>query len=360
MNNISRIQEALIRKDLDAILITDEKNQRYATGFAFTDGAVLVAREKAWLLTDSRYIEAAENIAGGCCTVQMFDRQHSMTDLVRAALKESGAQRLAAEDEKLSHARWSALEKTAELPLLPAGNLMMELRASKSQEEIESMIRAQRISEKALEEVLHIIKPGMTEKQVMAELVYHMLKNGSEGNSFDPIVVTGAKTSMPHGVPGDTVIRDGDFITMDFGSLTNGYCSDMTRTVAVGHATEEMKRVYYTVLEAQLAGIAAARSGIPGRVIDQAARDVIEKAGYGPYFGHGFGHSLGLDIHEPPMAGPRGEALRAENDLCSAEPGIYLPGKFGVRIEDVMILRKDGAEVITKAPKTELIVLNNG
>lgn len=359
MNNIARIQEALARRDLDAILITDEKNQRYATGFPFTDGIVVVAREKAWLLTDSRYIEAAEKTAGGCCSVQMFDREHSMSELIRAALAEAGVQKLAAEDEKLSYARWSSLEKTAERQLLPAGNLMMELRASKSQEEIESMIRAQRISEKALEEVLHIIKPGMTEKEVMAELVYHMLKNGSEGNSFDPIVVTGAKTSMPHGVPGDEVIREGDFVTMDFGSLSNGYCSDMTRTVAVGHATEEMRRIYGIVLEAQLAGIAAARSGIPGKVIDQAARDVIEKAGYGAYFGHGFGHSLGLDIHEAPNAGPRGEALMAENDLCSAEPGIYIPGKFGVRIEDVMILRKDGAEVITKAPKMELIVLNN-
>ena len=359
MNNIKRIQDALARQGLDAILLTDEKNQRYATGFAFTDGAVVVGREKAWLLTDSRYIEAAEKIAGGCCEVQMFDREHSLSGLINAALKESGAEKLAAEDEKLSHARWAAYEKLLGRTLLPAGGLMMSLRASKSASEIESMIRAQRISEKALEEVLHIIKPGMTEKEVMAELVYYMLKFGSEGNSFDPIVVTGKNTSMPHGVPGDTVIRDGDFITMDFGSLSDGYCSDMTRTVAVGHATEEMKTVYYTVLEAQLAGIAAARSGIPGKLIDQAARDVIEKAGYGAYFGHGFGHSLGLDIHEPPLAGPRGEAPMAENDLCSAEPGIYIPGKFGVRIEDVMIIRKDGAEVITKAPKSELIVLNN-
>ena len=339
MNNIKRIQDALARQGLDAILLTDEKNQRYATGFAFTDGAVVVGREKAWLLTDSRYIEAAEKIAGGCCAVQMFDREHSLSGLISAALKESGAEKLAAEDEKLSHARWAAFEKLLGRTLLPAGGLMMSLRASKNASEIESMIRAQRISEKALEEVLHIIKPGMTEKEVMAELVYYMLKFGSEGNSFDPIVVTGKNTSMPHGVPGDTVIRDGDFITMDFGSLSDGYCSDMTRTVAVGHATEEMKTVYYTVLEAQLAGIAAARSGIPGKLIDQAARDVIEKAGYGEYFGHGFGHSLGLDIHEPPMAGPRGEAPMAENDLCSAEPGIYIPGKFGVRIEDVMIIR---------------------
>ncbi len=359
MNNISRIQEALCRKGLDAILLTDEKNQRYAGGFPFTDGLVLVSRKKAWLLTDSRYIEAAEKIAGGCCTVQMFDREHRLIDLLRAALEECGAEKLAAEDEKMSHARWSAMEKALGMPLLGAGDLMGELRASKSEEEIASMIRAQRISEKALEEVLPLIRPGMTEKEVMAELVYHMLKNGSEGNSFDPIVVTGANTSMPHGVPGDTVIRSGDFVTMDFGSLADGYCSDMTRTVAVGHATEEMRTVYGIVLEAQLAGIAAARSGVPGRVIDQAARDVIEKAGYGEYFGHGFGHSLGLDIHEAPNAGPRGEAPMAVNDLCSAEPGIYLPGKFGVRIEDVMIIRPEGAEVITKAPKAELIVLGD-
>ena len=219
------------------------------------------------------------------------------------------------------------------------------------------MIQAQRISEAALEETLALIRPGMTEREVAAELVYRMLRHGSEGNSFDPIVVTGKNGSMPHGVPGDTVIRAGDFVTMDFGCLKNGYCSDMTRTVAVGSATDEMKNVYYTVLRAQLAGIAAARAGVIGKEIDGAARRVIEEAGYGPYFGHGFGHCLGLDIHEPPFAGPSGELPLPVNSLSSAEPGIYLPGRFGVRIEDVMILRPEGAEVITRAPKTELIIL---
>ena len=357
MNNIARIQAALAQNDLDALLIFDEKNQRFAAGFPFTDGAVVVGREKAWLLTDSRYIEAAEKAAGDCAAVQLFDRERPLMARIGAALTEAKAERIGAEEESLSHARWANLEKRLGIRLRPAQSILRTLRASKTEEEIQSMIRAQRISEKALEEVLPIIRPGMTEREVMAELVYHMLKNGSEGNSFDPIVVTGKKTSMPHGVPGDEVIREGDFITMDFGSLKDGYCSDMTRTVAVGYATEEMRNVYDIVLRAQLAGIAAARAGIPGKEIDAAARRVITEAGYGPYFGHGFGHSLGLDIHEPPVAGPTGEALMAENDLCSAEPGIYLPGRFGVRIEDVMILRADGAEVITKAPKTELIVL---
>jgi len=356
MNNISRIQQKLIEKNLDAVIITDEKNQFYATGFAFTDGTVIVGREKAWLITDSRYIEAAENTAAGCCTVQMFDRNISQRELVRAALSEAKANRIGAEEQKLSYAQYKALEEDLATALLPAQSIFSELRASKSEEELVYMREAQAISEKALEKVLGIIKPGMSEREVAAELVYHMLKYGSEGNSFDPIVVTGAKTSMPHGVPGDEIIQEGDFVTMDFGCIKHGYCSDMTRTIAIGKVSDEMKNVYDTVLRAQLAGISAARAGITGSEIDGAARAVIEQAGYGKYFGHGFGHSLGLDIHEPPNAGPSGSTLMPVGAVVSAEPGIYLPGRFGVRIEDVLILRADGCENITKAPK-QLIIL---
>lgn len=356
MNNISKIQKALCEKGLDALLISGEKNQRYATGFAFTDGMVIVSREDAWLLTDSRYIEAACKEASCCCRVQMFDREHSMLSLMKEALSSCGAERVGAEERGLSHSEYMYYRKELGLELLPAQEIFTELRASKSEEELIFMRQAQAISEKALEAVLHIIKPGMTERQVAAELVYHMLKNGSEGNSFDPIVVTGAKSSMPHGVPGDEVIKEGDFVTMDFGSIKGGYCSDMTRTVAVGQATEQMRTVYDTVLRAQLAGIAAARAGVTGYEIDAAARRVISAAGFGQYFGHGFGHSLGLDIHEPPNANPRGETIMPVGAVISAEPGIYLPGRFGVRIEDVLVLREGGCEIITKAPK-ELIIL---
>ena len=357
MNNIAGIRRELIARGLDAVLVTDEKNQRYATGFPITDGAVLVGREKAFLITDSRYIEAAEAAVDSEIEVRMFDRAANLSVKLREAVKEIGAEKIAAEDAKLSHAGWLNWEKQLETELLPAGTLFETLRAVKSEEEIASMIAAQRISEQALEEVLHIIRPGMTEREVASELVYRMLRHGAEGNSFDPIVVTGSKTSLPHGVPGDKVIQAGDFVTMDFGCLKNGYCSDMTRTVAVGSATDEMKKIYSIVLEAQLAGIAAAKAGVRGKDIDAAARKVITDAGYGPYFGHGFGHCLGLDIHEPPFAGPTGEAPLPAGSLSSAEPGIYLPGRFGVRIEDVMILREDGAEVITRAPKMELIIL---
>ena len=357
MNNIERIRQQLEERKLDAILILNEKNQRFATGFAMTDGAVIVTRRHAVLLTDSRYIEAAQRTAGPETEVRLFDREHPLNDQIRDVLRAEGAEHVAAEEETLSHDGWARYEEAAGLAFQPGQAILKELRASKTEEELACMIRAQRISEKALEELLSVIHPGMTEREVMAELVYRMLRNGSEGNSFDPIVVTGKNTSMPHGVPGDTVIRDGDFITMDFGSLNGGYCSDMTRTIAVGHATDEMKNVYDLVLRAQLAGIAAARAGIPGREIDAASRAVIADAGYGEYFGHGFGHCLGLDIHEPPFAGPKGDVPMPLNSVCSAEPGVYIPGKFGVRIEDVMILREDHAEVITRAPKNDLIIV---
>lgn len=356
MNNIERIQEILKERGLDGLLLTDEKNQRYAAGFAFTDGAVLVGREKAWLITDSRYIEAAEKAAAPGVTVWLYDRERPLMERLKAAIREAGMERLAAEDGKLNHREYLAYEKALGMALLPAGELMAKLRAAKTEEEIGAMRTAQAIAEWALEEVLPLIRPGMTEKQVMAELVYRTLRHGSEGNSFDPIVVSGSNTSLPHGVPGDRVIRRGDFVTMDFGCLKDGYCSDMTRTVAVGEVSEEMRNVYDIVLQAQLAGIAVARAGIPGKEIDAAARKVITQAGYGPYFGHGFGHSLGLDIHEAPSANLRGEEPMPVGAVCSAEPGIYLPGRFGVRIEDVMILREGGCEVITKAPK-ELIIL---
>ena len=356
MNNIERIQEILKERDLDGLLLTDEKNQRYTAGFAFTDGAVLVGREKAWLITDSRYIEAAEKAAAVGVTVWLYDRERPLMERLKAAIREAGMERLAAEDGKLSHREYLAYEKALGMALLPAGELMAKLRAAKTEEEIGAMRAAQAIAERALEEVLGLIQPGMTEKQVMAELVYRTLRHGSEGNSFDPIVVSGPNTSLPHGVPGDRVIRRGDFVTMDFGCLKDGYCSDMTRTVAVGEASDEMRNVYDIVLKAQLAGIAVARAGIPGKEIDAAARKIITEAGYGPYFGHGFGHSLGLDIHEAPNANLRGEEPMPVGAVCSAEPGIYLPGRFGVRIEDVMILREGGCDVITKAPK-ELIIL---
>ena len=352
MAHISRIRERL--GELDALLLTDPVSIRYASGFYITDGAAVVAKNGAWLVTDSRYIEAAQAQVSDM-DVLCVSREKPLLTVLQELVAAAGPA-VGAEEDRLSHRLWAEYEEKLGVTLRPAAHILTDLRASKDAAEIERFTAAQRIAEKALDEVLGILRPGLTEQEVAAELVYRMYRHGSEANAFDPIVVAGAKTSLPHGVPGDNVIRDGDFVTMDFGAVSGGYCSDMTRTVAVGHATDEMRKVYGIVLEAQLAGIAAARAGVTGREIDGAARAVIEKAGYGQYFGHGFGHSLGLEIHEPPNANPLNDKPMPLGAVISAEPGIYLPGRFGVRIEDEMWLLEDRAHVITEAPK-ELIIL---
>ena len=253
------------------------------------------------------------------------------------------------------HRRWQeSFPKGCEL--IPAQELLDGLRVSKDEEEIAAMVQAQKITDAAFGEILNYIRPGLTEQEVAARLVYELLRRGGRKVSFDPIVAAGANGSMPHAVPGETVIQKGMFITMDFGCVYDGYCSDMTRTVAVGQPTQEMERVYETVLAAQKAGIAAARAGMPGRELDAAARKVIEEAGYGDYFTHSFGHSLGLEIHESPNASPSETRPLPVGTVISAEPGIYLPGRFGVRIEDVLVLEEGGCRDITQSPKN-LIVL---
>lgn len=356
MNNVRKIQDALKARKLDGVLITDEKDQRYALGFPFTDGAVLLSRNEAWLITDSRYVEAAAAAVGDWAEVVLFDIKRGLLECVKGLVQKAGINRLGVEEEKLSHAEFLRWQQCLARELVSAQSLFQELRAVKSGEEVECMRHAQQISERALMETMHLIKPGISERELAAELVYRMLRFGGEGCSFDPIVVAGAKTSMPHGVPGDELLEEGGFVTIDFGCLKEGYCSDMTRTFALGKPTEEMVNVYETVLKAQITAINAARAGITGQELDKAARDVIAAAGHGAHFGHGFGHSLGLDIHESPNANPRNDKPLPAGAVVSAEPGIYLPGRFGVRIEDVIVLREGGCENITTFPK-ELIVL---
>ena len=353
MSNLSKIQQHL--GGLDALVLTDPVSIRYACGFHIDDGAAVIARDKAWLITDSRYTEAA----GEAVKDMQILSASSGTPFKALAghlFQQYALQRVGAEEDRMSLAAWQRMELDLGRTLETAAHILRDLRPQKSELELQSLIAAQRIAEKALDEVLGLIRPGLTEEELAAELVYRLYKFGGEGLSFSPIVVTGAKTSMPHGVPGSKVIRAGDFVTMDFGTLKNGYCSDMTRTVAVGHADDEMKKVYDTVLRAQRAGIEAAAPGVTGRDIDAAARKVIGDAGYGPYFGHSFGHSLGLEIHEAPNASPANDRPMPEGAVISAEPGIYLPGRFGVRIEDVLWLQGSGCVNITEAPK-ELLVL---
>ena len=253
-------------------------------------------------------------------------------------------------------AEFRGYEEKLTASLIPFQSKINAFRGVKEPWEIQIMEKAQQITDAAFTQVLERIQVGMTEKELAAELIYCLYKNGAEGLSFAPIVVSGPNTSMPHGVPGERKLQKGDFITMDFGVVYKDYCSDMTRTVALGFATDEMKLVYETVLKAQLAGIAATKAGVTGQAIDGTARKIIADAGYGDFFGHGYGHCLGLQVHEAPYCSPLNDKPMPAGCVSSAEPGIYLPGKFGVRIEDCVIIKEDGVEDLAHSPK-DLIIL---
>ena len=353
MNHLEHIAAHL--DGLDAMLLTSEANCYYATGF-MGEGIALVTRRGSWYFTDSRYTEAADKAIGNAAVIREVSREKPFSVLINEALAEAGAEKAGFEEQRMTVAEHAVYSEKLHCTLTPASALMTELRGSKDEEELSCMTAAQRIAEGALEQILKEIRPGMTEKEIAARLNYLMVSAGAEKTSFDTIVASGPNGSMPHAVPGMRKVREGDFITMDFGCVYKGYCSDMTRTVALGRPSDEMRNVYDIVLQAQLAGIAAAKAGVTGAALDGAARKVIQDAGYGVYFGHSFGHSLGIDIHEAPNAAPGNDKPMPDGAVVSAEPGIYLPGKFGVRIEDVMILRPDGAQVITKAPKALLVL----
>ena len=354
MKNLEKYK-SLLNGEMDGLLLTSRYSRHYGAESDIAEGVAIVTKTGCRYFTDSRYIECAENHLKDF-EVLLTDRQHTPFQRLNDAIADFGVTTLGYEENYLTVAELRGYEKNLNAKLTPLQDSISAFRESKEDWEIALMQRAQQITDKAFAAVLPRIKAGMSELELQAELIYCLYRNGATGLAFDPIVVSGPNTSLPHGVAGERKIQPGDFVTMDFGASYRGYCSDMTRTIAVGFATEEMKKVYSIVLEAQNAAIAATKAGVPGCEIDGIARKVIEDAGYGQYFGHGYGHSLGLEIHENPSLNPRNHRPLPVNAVCSAEPGIYLPGKFGIRIEDVTILKDDGAIDITASPKNLIIV----
>ena len=344
----------LLNADVDGLLLTSRYSRHYGAEFDIAEGVAIVTAKGCRYYTDSRYIESAENNLKGF-EVLCVDKIGYMK-LLNDAIADFGVTTLGYEENYLTVAELMGFEKNLNAKLVPYNKEINAFRGVKEDWELDLMRKAQAITDKAFSEVITRLKAGMTELELQAELIYCLYKNGATGLAFDPIVVSGPNTSLPHGVAGERVICEGDFVTMDFGASYMGYCSDMTRTVAVAYATEEMKKVYDTVLQAQLAGIAATKAGVIGCEIDATARKVITDAGYGEYFGHGYGHSLGLEVHESPSPNGANTEPMPENAVCSAEPGIYLPGKFGVRIEDVTVIKADGHENVTHSPKNLIIV----
>lgn len=356
MNHLTEIQRKLSDYHIQAMLITSEPGERYALGF-HGEGVVLVTETGSWYYTDSRYLEAAERDITGC-SIACISRGRDHRVLAGEEIARQGLTEIGIQEEAMTLEEYRGWEKVLgkSVALRDAGALVLNLRAAKDAGALEQMRAAQQVTDRAFQEILNDLRPGVTEQEIAARLTYYQMKFGATRNSFDPIVASGPNGSMPHAIPTDRALQMGDFVTMDFGAVVGGYCSDMTRTVAVGQPTEEMERVYHTVLQAQLAGIAAVRAGVLGCQVDGAAREVIQKAGYGAYFGHGFGHSLGLEIHESPNFNPSGQTPIPCGAVVSAEPGIYLPGKFGVRIEDVVWVQQEGCEILTHSPKDLMIL----
>lgn len=357
MTHLERFQKRLDALGADGAIVSSEINQRYLSNFDYSDGYILVTPKEAYLLTDSRYVEAAK------ATVRELDVicvKGGMLSELQKLLERCGLSRILVEEDALSysaHARFS--ETFAGVTVLSgASKALGELRAIKDAGEIACIAEAQKITDAAFEHILNFITPERTELEVALELEFFMRRHGSEGVAFDTITVSGPASSLPHGVPSDVKLREG-FLTMDFGARVDGYCSDMTRTVVIGHADEEMKRIYDTVLSAQAAALDGMRGGMRCRDADEIARRIIRDAGYGECFGHSLGHGVGLFIHEFPRISPKASetSVLEAGHVVTVEPGIYIEGKYGCRIEDMVAIRDDGSVMNFTASTKDLIEL---
>ncbi len=355
MTRLDKAKAKLMTCEFDAIYISSEINQRYITDFNFTDGYVLVTKEKSYVITDFRYIEAARAKVKGDFEILMPKRgDNTLLELCRA----NNVKTLAFEESSLSYQQYVSLTKRLEgIDLVESGGFIEKLRIYKDADEVADIVAAQRIAEKAFEELLPMIKAGVTETELALELEYKMRRHGAADISFDTICVSGSASALPHGEPRPVPIERG-FLTFDFGAVVNGYHSDMTRTVVVGKADDEIKRVYNTVLKAQVSAIEAITEGFHNAEADKIARDIINNAGYEGCFGHSLGHGVGLEIHEAPgLHGGAGDMTLEAGQVVTVEPGIYIEGKYGCRIEDMVEIIPGGARNLTECPK-ELIEID--
>lgn len=348
--------DILKKKQLDAILITDPYNMRYLSGFRGGEGTLYISEQSLVLITDSRYTEAAGQESD--FVIEECNHQRNTKDILTEYMEREHAARIGYEDMSMLCHTFHNYE--TQLPVVkewvPLGQAVSQLRQVKTEEELNCLRQAEHIGDMTFGKILDYIKPGVTELDIRAELEYDLLKCGAEGLSFDTIVASGIHSSMPHAIPTDKKIEYGDFITMDFGCRYHGYCSDMTRTIVVGKASERQKEIYQLVLKANRVTESLLHAGMICKEVDKIARDIITDAGYGPYFGHGLGHSVGLEIHESPACNMRDTTVLAPNMLMTVEPGVYIPGFGGVRIEDMVIVKADGIENLAHSNK-ELIEL---
>ncbi len=353
MTNLEKLRLQMAEKAIDAFLATNEQTIFYLSDLSFSDGCILVCSDKAYLVTDFRYLEAAERKAGDRFTVVTPKSQLAFLDEV---LKEHGVTRLGMEDDSLTQARYTRYASVFSSELVPFSASLSALRAVKSEEEIRRIAEAQRLTDEAFTHILGFLQKDRTEIEVALELEFFMRKNGAQGTSFETMAISGTESALPHGKPRNVTLEKG-FLTMDYGCVLDGYCSDMTRTVVIGQADAEMRQIYDTVLLAQKRALSAICAGISGKAVDFAARDTIDKAGYSRAFGHSTGHGVGLYVHEAPRLSTASADILLPGHVVTVEPGIYLMGRYGCRIEDMVLVTADGCRNFTKSTKELIEIL---
>ena len=350
MNNYKRVQELLQKRSIGAVLISNGNNMRYISGFAGETGYVYISEKRHAVVTDFRYTIQAEIEAEGYEIITIGNGGYEVA--LNEILKADGIERLGFEAEDMLFATYNKLKDNLVVQeLVPLGNEITAMRRIKTPRELEYIKQAEAIGDQVFTDILDFIKPGMTELEVAARIEYLLKVKGASGCSFPAIVASGVNSSMPHAVPTSKKIEVGDFLTMDFGCVYEGYCSDMTRTIVIGKASEKQKEVYETVLKAQLAALDFLKAGVTGKEVDKVARDIIYNAGYEGCFGHGLGHSVGLHIHENPRLSMLEEDIIEAGMTETVEPGIYIKGFGGVRIEDLVVVTEEGYDNFTFSNK---------
>jgi Xaa-Pro aminopeptidase len=352
-NRISKARGCLERTGADLLIVSNLSNIRYISGFTGSEALLVLSQTEGWFLTDSRYTSQAGSEVCGARVVEFSNRLEALATI----LKDSGTGKVAFEANYTSAAVYQELvRRVPDVEFIPADAELTQLRCVKDSAELETLGKVAEIASRSFLEIVGEIKPGAREKDVAWALEIAMRRAGAEGKSFDFIVASGVRGSLPHGKASDKIIAAGELVTVDFGALYQGYCSDETVTVCLGEPDSPQHEVYETVRVAQELAIDAVRPGISFREVDAKARDYIASKGFGQYFGHGLGHGIGLDVHEPPTASPRGTGIVEEGMVFTVEPGIYIPGWGGVRIEDSVVVERDGCRRITQVPKALIIV----
>jgi len=354
-DRIFKLREKMAAAKIDAAFLAGDHNRNYLSGFTGNESYSLITMERAFFITDSRYFEQAGQQVKDYELI-LTAKNKTLAEIISDISVKCKVRNLGFEEEVLSYKCYSEYKERLKCDFVPLKGMVEELRMIKDSSEIDTMKKAAAIADEAFSHIMKYIKPGMTEREIGLELEIYMKRNGASGLSFPSIIASGTRSSLPHGEATDKKIEKGEFLTMDFGCIYNEYCSDMTRTVVIGKPTEKMTEIYNIVLEAQQLAAGYYREGAIAVEVDSMARNFIAKHGYGEYFGHGLGHGVGRQIHEAPTVGYRNGRIMKAGMVVTNEPGIYLPDFGGVRIEDILVVTKEGSEVMSKSPKNLICI----